>query len=90
MSNYPKIKISPTANDVFVVEKYLKNMDDSVISLKEFKNSVKLDISNKELMEIIEYLDYKNKIYLGKKGITWIENNSPKLKKAIAEGYSIL
>jgi len=36
-------------------------------------------------MKIIDYLDGCNRIYVSRKGITWLVNDSPKLKKAIED-----
>ena len=51
-----KVEHSPTLNTVFMVEETLKNMDESVITMK---------------------------------GITWIHNQNPNIRKAISKGLEL-
>jgi len=69
-----------------MVENTLKNMDESVITIAELKRRLPKQINHYTLKAILEYLDESNKIIVGIRGITWIHNDSPKLKKAIANG----
>jgi hypothetical protein len=41
------------------------------------------------MMEALDVLDRENKILIGLKGITWIYNRNPKLRKAIREGMRL-
>jgi len=40
-------------------------------------------------MIILHYLEQSNKIFTSLKGITWIHNPNPNLRKAISEGLEI-
>ena len=76
----------PTLNTVIMVENVLKNMDESVISIAELKRKLPRQVNHNTLMLILRYLEESNKILVTLKGITWIHNTNPNLKKAISEG----
>ena len=84
-----KLEHSPTLNTVFMVEETLKNMDESVISVAELKRKLPRQINHTTLKLILEYLEESNKIAVTMKGITWIHNTNPKLRKAIKEGLEL-
>ncbi|MBS3163589.1 hypothetical protein J4427_02760 [Candidatus Woesearchaeota archaeon] len=79
----------PTLNTVIMVEDALKNMDESVISIAELKRKLPRQVNHITLMVILEYLERSNKIAVTLKGITWIENNNPNLKRAILNGVEL-
>lgn len=80
---------SPTLNTVFTVEDTLKHMNESVISVAELKRKLPKQINHNTLKLILEYLEESNKIAVTMKGITWIHNTNPKLRKAIKEGLEL-
>ena len=80
---------SPTLNTVFMVEDTLKNMDESVISVAELKRKLPKQINHNTLKLILEYLEESNKIAVTMKGITWIHNTNPNIRKAIKEGLEL-
>lgn len=79
----------PTLNTVMMVEDTLKKMNESVITIAELKRKLPRQVNHITLMVILEYLERSNKIVATLKGITWIENNNPNLKKAIMQGIEI-
>jgi len=79
----------PTLNTVIMVENTLKNMNESVISIAELKRKLPRQVNHLTLMVILEYLERSNKIAVTLKGITWIYNENPNLKKAILQGMEI-
>lgn len=79
----------PTLNTVFMVEDTLKNMDESVISVAELKRKLPRQVNHNTLMVILQYLEESNKIAVTLKGITWIYNTNPQLRKAIAQGIEL-
>ncbi len=79
----------PTLNTVIMVEEALKDMPGSVMSVAELKRGLPRQVNHNTLMLILEYLDRSNKIAVGLKGITWIHNTNPKLRKAISKGMEI-
>lgn len=79
----------PTLNTVMMIENTLKNMNESVISIAELKRRLPRQVNHLTLMVILEYLERSNKIASTLKGITWIENNNPRLKNAILNGLEI-
>ena len=70
----------PTLNTVIMVEKTLKNMNESVISIADLKRKIPRQVNHNTLMVILEYLERSNKIAVTLKGITWIYNPNPNLK----------
>ena len=79
----------PTLNTVIMVENALKKMNDSIISIAELKRKLPRQVNHNTLMLILEYLERSNKIAVTLRGITWIENKNPNLKKAIIHGMEI-
>jgi len=85
----PKLKHSPTLNTVLMVEDALKNTGESAVKLSELKNSLPRKVNHNTLRVILEYLEDSNKIVVGVKGVTWIHNTNPNLKRAVAHGLEI-
>ena len=79
----------PTLNTVIMVENTIKNSDESVISIAEIKRQLPKQVNHNTLMLILEYLEKSNKIAATLKGITWIHNTNPNLRKAIYHGLEL-
>ncbi len=79
----------PTLNTVLMVEDAIKNSDESVISIAELKRKLPKQVNHTTLILILEYLERSNKIAMTLRGITWIHNTNPNLKKAIFHGMEI-
>jgi len=84
-----KLEHSPTLNTVLMVENTLKNMEESVITIADLKKILPKQVNHNTLKIILEYLEECNKIAVSLKGITWIHNSNPNLRKAIAEGLEL-
>jgi len=84
-----KLDHSPTLNTVLMVEETLKNMDESVITIAKLKKILPKQVNHNTLKIILLYLEYSNKIAVTLKGITWIHNTNPRLRKAISEGLEL-
>lgn len=84
-----KPKHWPTLNTVIMIENILKNMNESVISVAELKRRLPRQVNHNTLMLILHYLEESNKILFTARGITWIHNPNPNLRKAISEGIEI-
>lgn len=84
-----KVAHWPTLNTVIMIEETLKNMKESAISIADLKRKLPRQVNHNTLKLILFYLERSNKIAVGIKGITWIHNTSPLLKRAISEGYEI-
>lgn len=82
--NY-KLDNFPTLNEVFLVEDALQNADDSIITLQQLKKKMLRQVKSTLLLKILDYLEMTNKIVVTSKGITWIHNTNPRLKKAVSE-----
>ena len=79
----------PNLNTVIMVENTIKNSDESVISIAEIKRQLPKQVNHNTLMLILEYLEKSNKIAATLKGITWIHNTNPNLRKAIYQGLEL-
>jgi len=83
------LKHSPTLNTVLMVEKALKEMDESVITVAELKRRLPKQVNHNTLKVILEYLEESNKIAVTMKGLTWIHNPNKNLRRAIAKGLPL-
>ena len=79
----------PNLNTVIMVEDTLRKMNESVISVAELKRKLPRQVNHNTLMLILEYLERSNKIAVSLKGITWIRNANPNLRKAILQGMEL-
>ena len=86
---YRRIEHAPTLNTVLMVENVLKNMDESVVTIADLKRKLPKQVNHNTLKVVLEYLETSNKIIVTMKGITWVYNPSPKLKRAIERGVEI-
>ena len=83
------MKHAPTLNTVIMVEHALQNTQDSVVTIAELKGLLPKQVNHTTLMTILFYLEESNKIAVSLKGITWIHNSNPNLRKAIATGMEL-
>ena len=88
-TEYQKWEHSPTLNTVIMVERVLKNMNDSIITISNLKKILPKQVNHNTLKIILEYLEESNKIAVSMKGITWIHNSSMNLKRAINKGIEL-
>jgi len=79
----------PTLNTVIMVEKTLIETNESVISIAELKRKLPRQVNHNTLMLILEYLEKSNKIAVTLRGITWIHNTNPNLRKALNKGLEL-
>ena len=84
-----KLRQGPTLNTVIMVEKTLMNIEESIISVAELKRRLPKQINHNTLIMILEYLEESNKIAVTMKGIIWIHNTNPNLRRAIKEGFRL-
>ena len=87
--NIYELEHSPTLNTVLMVEKTLKEMDGSLISVAELKRNLPRQVNHNVLKIILIYLEESNKIAVTMKGITWIHNNNSEMRKAISRGLEL-
>jgi len=84
-----KMEHSPTLNTVLMVEDTLKESDDSVITVADLKRKLPKQVNHNVLKTILSYLEESNKIAVSLKGITWIHNINPNLRRAIKTGLEL-
>ena len=80
---------SPTLNTVLMVEHTLQTMNESMITIANLKKILPKQVNHNTLMTILAYLEASNKIAVSLKGITWIHNTNPRLRKALSEGLEL-
>lgn len=83
-----KVLHFPNLKTVLQVEKVLQEAD-TVISKNELKRRLPTQIMHQTLNLILEYLEDSGKIMIGSKGITWIQNDNPKLKKLLEKAVRV-
>ena len=89
MSKLQKLEHAPTLNTVLMVEGSLKATGRSIITIAELKRRLPKQVNHQTLKIILEYLEESNKIAVSIRGITWIHNTNPNLKKAISSGLEL-
>tara|TARA_Y100000310_G_scaffold266197_1_gene277606 strand:+ start:134 stop:385 length:252 start_codon:yes stop_codon:yes gene_type:complete len=72
----------PRLDTVLMVENVLKKAD-LAISKNELLRRLPKQIMRQTLNVILDYLEEKGVIMIGEKGILWIYNESPKMKKLL-------
>jgi len=77
---------SPTLNTVNMVEKTLQSMNESVLKISELKRRLPRQVNHDTLMRILEYLEENRKIIVSLRGITWVQNDSRKMKSELRKG----
>ena len=80
---------APNLKTVIMVEQVLANSKKSVLTVAELKRLLPKQVNHYTLMVILHYLEASNKIAVSLRGITWIANDNPDLKKAIAKGLEL-
>ena len=83
------IQHSPTLNTVIMVEDAIKGAKGSVVTMAQIKRLLPKQVNHNTLKAILIYLEESNKIAVSIKGITWIQNTNPSMKKAIAGGLEL-
>ena len=78
----------PNLKTVLIVERILKNAD-TVMTREELKKKMPKQIMHQTLNVILNYLENRGMIIDSHKGILWIYNPNPKLRKAIERGREI-
>lgn len=78
----------PTLKTMLMVEKVLRQSD-TVIDREEIKRRLPVKIMHQTLNVILQYMEERGLIIDSHKGVLWIYNPSPKLKKAIEKGREI-
>jgi len=78
----------PNLKTILEIEKVLKKAD-LVITREELKKRLPMKIMHQTLNVALRYLEERGMILDHRKGVLWIYNPSPKLKKAIVEGRII-
>ena len=78
----------PNLKTVLQVEKVLQEAD-TVISKNELKRRLPTQIMHQTLSLILEYLEQSGKIMIGAKGITWLQNDNPRLAQLLERAVRV-
>ena len=79
----------PTLNEVILVENTLQKIDDSIVTIQQLKEILAKKVNSDTLKIIIDYLEMVNRIDVTSKGITWVHNTNPRLKKTVSESLEL-
>lgn len=80
---------SPTLDTIVMVEKTIQNSKNSVVTVAEIKRLLPRKVNHNTLMRVLEYLEKRNMIAVTLKGITWIYDTDPTVRRLIATGREI-
>ncbi len=80
---------SPTLDTILMVEDTIKGSNNSIVTVAEIKRMLPRKVNHNTLMRILEYLEKSNKIAVTIKGITWINDTSPIVRRLIATGREL-
>lgn len=72
----------PRLDTVLMVEETLKNAN-LAVSKSELQRRLPKQVMRQTLNIILEYLEEKGVIMIGSKGVLWVHNESPKMKKLL-------
>ena len=72
----------PRLDTMLMVEEVLKNAD-TAMSKSELMRRLPKQIMRQTLLVILDYLEKRGMIMIGKKGVLWIQNDNPKMRKLI-------
>lgn len=78
----------PTLKTVMLVEKVLSRSE-AVISKNELKRRLPVKIMHQTLNVILDYLEKSNKILVGTKGISWLQQDNMKLKAMLKKAVRV-
>jgi len=78
----------PNLKTILLIEDILKNAEE-MIDREEIKRRMPVKIMHQTLNLILLYLEEKGMIIDSHKGILWIYNSSPKLKKVLENSKEI-
>lgn len=77
-----KVLHYPRLDTVLMVEETLKNAE-LAISKSEIQRRLPKKVMRQTLNIILDYLENKGVVMIGKKGVLWVHNESPKMKKLL-------
>ena len=80
---------SPTLDTILMVEDTIKASNNSIVTVAEIKRMLPRKVNHNTLIRILEYLEKSNKIAVTIKGITWIYDNNPTVRRLIATGRQL-
>lgn len=80
---------APNLKTVIMVEDALAGAKESAVTVAQLKRLLPKQVNHNTLKIILGYLEASNKIAVSLKGITWIANDNPKLRKAITTGLEL-
>ena len=78
----------PRLDTILMIEEVLKKADFTLSKneiLRRLPKQVMRQTLNLTLNVVLDYLEEKGVIMIGNKGVLWVENNSPKMKKLLKE-----
>jgi hypothetical protein len=78
----------PTLRTVMMVEDEIRKAG-AVISKNELKRRLPVKVMHQTLSLILNYLESSGKIFLGPKGISWLQKENPRLKEMLKRAVRV-
>ena len=78
----------PTLRTVMMVEDAIRKAD-TLISRNELKRRLPVKIMHQTLNLILEYLENSGKIMIGSKGISWLQQDNPRLRAMLKRAVRV-
>ncbi|NQU78524.1 hypothetical protein HQ545_02020 [Candidatus Woesearchaeota archaeon] len=78
----------PRLDTVLMVERALKDAE-LTISKSELQRRLPKQVMRQTLLVILEYLEEKGMIMIGDKGVLWVHNENPKMKKLLEASVDV-
>ena len=78
----------PTLKTVMMVEDTIRRAD-TLISKNELKRRLPVKIMHQTLNLILEYLENSGKIMIGSKGISWLQQDNPRLRAMLKRAVRV-
>jgi len=84
----PEVLHYPRLDTMLMVEEVLKNAE-LAISKSELQRRLPKQVMRQTLNIILDYLEDKGVIMIGSKGVLWVHNDDPKMKKLLQDSIKV-
>lgn len=78
----------PRLDTILMIEEVLKNAE-LAISKNELLRRLPKQVMRQTLNLVLDYLEEKCFVVIGKKGVLWVHNDSPKMREALRKSYGL-
>ena len=83
-----KVLHYPRLNTILMVEDVLKNAEQAILK-SELLRRLPNQVMQQTLNVILDYLEEKGAVLVGKKGVLWVHNKNPREKKLLGKSIEV-